>query len=98
MNKHYGCTPLHLAVIRGHKHVVAFLLHRGADPEIRSMSGTTAYDMAYRFDAERKMWAEQLALEKKKNKGNGGVTASHMDAPTQERNVSDDTLQSQSGI
>lgn len=43
-----GWTPLHDAVLRGHKDVVSFLLNQGADLSLETDSGATALDICNR--------------------------------------------------
>jgi len=42
----YGWTPLHVVASRGHAAMVAFLAERGADPNARTVSGKSAYNLA----------------------------------------------------
>ena len=39
-------TPLHIASTRGHAALVSWLVANGANPETRTETGTTAFDMA----------------------------------------------------
>ncbi len=41
-----GDTPLHVVASRGHAAMVAFLVERGADPNARTISGKSAYNLA----------------------------------------------------
>merc|ERR1712232_152256 len=43
-----GWTPLHDATLRGHKHVVSFLLNQGADLSVETETGATALDICNR--------------------------------------------------
>ncbi|KAI8993194.1 ankyrin repeat-containing domain protein [Pilobolus umbonatus] len=45
-NKMNGWTALHWASHRGHEHVITALLRNGADPNIKTNKGQTAYDLA----------------------------------------------------
>jgi ankyrin repeat protein len=46
----YGCTLLPFAAAMGQKHAALYLLRSGASTGIRDMFGSTAYDVAVRYN------------------------------------------------